>query len=61
MKERKEMMISQAKPFYYGAIWMRLFMKILATVTLEHKKCRVIIEYDPTNEKVRVFKEDGEG
>lgn len=58
MKKEVLKMASATEPFKWGAYWMRSLMQTLTEVSFGNKKCRVIIEYDPTSERVRIFKEE---
>ncbi len=54
-------MSAGTRKFDCFAVCMECFGNVLANVAVAHKKCRVIIEYDPAEDgSTRVFIEDEE-
>lgn len=57
MKDRVRLASMKRKYYEIGVVVMQSIAKAFVRAMLEREKCRIVVEYDPAQDNLQVFKE----
>ena len=58
--ERIKLASMKRKHYETGAVVMQTIAQAFVRAILEQEKCRIVVEYDPAQDGLRIFKEPSE-